>query len=131
MGRSIFVKPCGLINFLLWWNGLWKEYFRHFLVILIVTNGFITFQLYGNNTGQTWPYVSSAIVGLKTDAVLSQHLLVQSQQYKRHLYCSLWTDFTHYSGISIVEFEKVHADWVIAEDSRARTESLSTGNTII
>ena len=69
--------------------------------------------------------------GLKTDTVLSQHLLVQRQQYKSHLYCSLWTDFTHYSGISIVEFEKVQADWVIAEDSRARTESLSTSNTII
>ena len=27
--------------------------------------------------------------GLKTDTVLSQHLLVQRQQYKRHLYCSL------------------------------------------
>ena len=63
--------------------------------------------------------------------LLSQHLLVQSQQWKRHnnmwnlfkvnnkdirttsltsfwrLYSDLWTDFTYCSGVSFIDFEQV------------------------
>ena len=68
----------------------------------------------------------------------SRHLLIQSQLWKHQknvwnmfkvnnkdtrttslksfwcLYCQLWTNFTHCSGVSIADFEKVNLGWVEA-----------------
>ena len=30
-------------------------------------------------------------------------------------YCQLWTDFTHCSGVSIVDFEQINAGWVVVK----------------
>ena len=36
------------------------------------------------------------------------------------LYCEIWTDFTHCSGVSIAEFELVKAGW---EEALKRKQS--------
>ena len=42
-------------------------------------------------------------------------------------YFWLWTDFTHCSGVSIVDFEQVHADWVSNFPFKIKTETVYHG----
>ena len=93
---------------------------------------------------------------LKTKVVTSKHLLVQSQQWKHLnnmwnllkfnikdsktvtlasfwcLYCSLWADFTYFTGVSIDNFELVakYAGWQKSDLGRikSRIEGLVENN---
>ena len=70
-----------------------------------------------NETGTfIWPDFFSRLVifPLKCDYnifLLGQHSLVQSQQWKQdnvwNMFKRIWTDFTFYSGVSVVGFETV------------------------
>ena len=42
-------------------------------------------------------------------------------------YFWLWTDFTHCSGVSIVDFQQVHADWVGNFPFKIKTETVYHG----
>ena len=38
--------------------------------------------------------------------------------WHHYCYCYVWTDFTHCSDVSIVNFEQANADWVMANIKR-------------
>ena len=40
-----------------------------------------------------------------------------------YIYSELWTDFTHFSGVSIVQFEQANASWVICDNCCAKALS--------
>ena len=110
------------------------------LVSLIdVFNDLFTAPMYYFDTNYFGQDLFVAFIFIETIRVFCFHLFVQSQPWKHQnnvsklfkvdtkdtrmtsfwcLYYYLWTDFTHCSGDSIVDFEQANADWIITSTFR-------------